>query len=542
VTQPDTVNSSSDADTRQLPLIGASSARILVAEPFGDAGLQLLQEHAQVLRPASPEELKMMLAECDGLVVRSGTQVTRELLEYGPNLKIVARAGVGVDNIDVEACTARGVAVINAAGGNSVAVAEHALGLMIALARHFLPANASLREGKWDRSRYTGIELAGRTLGTVGLGPVGSELVTRARALGMSVLAVDPYIPAERAERLGVQIVGLDQLLREADFISLHVPATSETRNMINRKTLAQMKPTAYLINCARGEVVDTDDLLEALDNGVIAGAGIDVYPEEPAPAHPLAMHPKVVATPHLAGSTTEALESVAVRIAEQMLTMLAGGPPIGALNGPRWPEDPSLHPWLDAADKAGRLAIQLAEGQLKSVEIGINGPPADVTTGAFSAAALAGLLSRVSDEPISWINAQEIAEQRGLKPVERRSPTDEPGVRVSVRTDRGEADVEIEAKDNELRIRRILGFPVDLPLNGGHLLLTQHSDVPGVVGAVGTLLGKSHVNISALQVGRFHPGGDALMIMVVDDPITQAVLSAAREIPGMEGAWSLSV
>ena len=542
MTQPETMSSPLDDATRQLRLIGASSARILVAEPFGDAGLQLLQEHAQVLRPSNADELKAMLADCEGLVVRSGTQVTRELLEYGPNLRIVARAGVGVDNIDVEACTARGVAVINAAGGNAVAVAEHALGLMIALARHFLPANASLRDGKWDRSKYTGIELAGRTLGTVGLGPVGSELVTRARSLGMHVLAVDPYIPAERAERLGVEIVGLEQLLHESDFISLHVPATAETRNMINRETLAKMKSSAYLINCARGEVVDTDDLLEALDNGVIAGAGIDVFPEEPAPAHPLAMHPKVVATPHLAGSTTEALESVAVRIAEQMLTMLAGGPPIGALNGPRWPEDPSLHPWLDAADKAGSLAIQLAEGQIQSVEIGINGPPADVTTSAFSAAALAGLLSRVSDEPISWINAQEIAEQRGLRPVERRSPTDEAGVRVSVRTDRGEADVEIEAKDTELRIRRILGFPVDLPLTGGHLLLTQHSDVPGVVGAVGTLLGKNHVNISALQVGRFHPGGDALMIMAVDDPISPAVLAAAREIPGMEGAWSLSV
>ncbi|MFN0072553.1 MAG: phosphoglycerate dehydrogenase [Chloroflexota bacterium] len=542
VTQPDTLHSSTDDDTRQRRLPGASSARILVAEPFGDAGLQLLKEHAEVLRPSSPEELRSMLADCDGLVVRSGTQVTRELLEYGPNLRIVARAGVGVDNIDVEACTARGVAVINAAGGNAVAVAEHALGLMIALARHFVPANASLRDGKWDRSRFTGIELAGRTLGTVGLGPVGSELVTRARALGMTVLAVDPYIPAERAERLGVQIVGLDELLRESDFISLHVPATAETRNMMNRETLAKMKSTAYLINCARGEVVDTDALLEALDAGVIAGAGIDVFTEEPAPSHPLAMHPKVLATPHLAGSTTEALESVAVRIAEQMLAMLAGGPPIGALNGPRWPEDPSLHPWLEAADKAGGLAIQLAEGQIKSVEIGINGPPAEVTTSAFSAAALAGLLSRVSDEPISWINAQEIAEQRGLKPVERRSHTDEPGVRVSVRTELGEADVEIEAKDGELRIRRILGFPVDLPLNGGHLLLTSHRDVPGVVGAIGTLLGTSNVNISALQVGRFHPGGDALMVMVVDDPITPEVLSAAREISGMEGAWSLSV
>lgn len=532
VTQPDTAAIDASRTT----------ARILVAEPFGDAGLQLLQEHAQVFRPSSLDELKTMLPECEGLVVRSGTQVTRELLEYGPNLRVVARAGVGVDNIDVEACTARGVAVINAAGGNSVAVAEHAIGLMIALARHFIPANENIRAGKWERSKFTGIELAGRTLGTIGLGPVGSELVARARALGMTVLAVDPYIPAERAERLGVTLVTVDQLLREADFVSLHVPATNETRNMINAEALAKMKPTAYIINCARGEVVDTDALLAALDAGTIAGAGIDVFPEEPAGGHPLAMHPKVLATPHLAGSTTEALENVAVKIAEQMLTMLAGGPPIGALNGPRWPTDPSLHPWLDAADKAGGLAIQLAEGQIKSVEIGINGPPADVTTSAFSAAALAGLLSRVSDEPISWINAQEIAEQRGLKPVERRSPTDDPGLRVSVRTDQGEADVEIEAKDNELRIRRILGFPVDLPLNGGHLLLTHHSDVPGVVGAIGTLLGKNNVNISALQVGRFHPGGDALMVMVVDDPLTPAVLAAAREIPGMEGAWALDV
>lgn len=531
-----------DRDTRQLRLIGASSARVLVAEPFGDAGLRMLQDYAQVVQPSSPAELPELLAECDGLVVRSGTQVTKELLERGQKLRVVARAGVGVDNIDVEACTARGVAVLNAAGGNAVAVAEHVLGMMIALARHFLAANASLRSGKWERSKFTGIELAGRTLGTIGLGPVGSELVARARALDMHVLAVDPYIPADRAERLGVQLVTADQLLREADFVSLHVPATRETRNMINAHTLALMKPTAYLINCARGEVVDTDALLAALDSGTIAGAGIDVYPEEPAPAHPLAMHPKVLATPHLAGSTTEALESVAVRIAEQMLAILSGGPPVGALNGPRWPEDPALHPWLEAADKAGSLAIQLAEGQIQSIEIGLNGPPAESATGAFATAALAGLLSRVSDEPVSWINAQELAQQRGLTPVERRSPSADPGITVAVRTDRGVADVEIEAKDNTLRIRRVLGFPVDLPLSAGYILLTQHSDVPGVVGAVGTLLGKNKVNISAMQVGRYHAGGDALMAMVVDDPITQSVLDAARQIPGMDGAWALSV
>jgi D-3-phosphoglycerate dehydrogenase len=539
-TDPNSIAFSDDAS--QLRLLGASSARILVAEPFGDAGLRLLQDHAQVLQPKTLDEIKAQLPDCEGLVVRSGTQVTAELLEYGPKLRVVARAGVGVDNIDVDACTARGVAVINAAGGNSVAVAEHAIGLMIALARHFVPANASVRAGKWERSKFTGIELAGRTLGTVGLGPVGSELVTRARALGMQVVAVDPYIPADRAERLGVQIVTLEQLLREADFISLHVPATAETRNMINAETLAKMKPTAYLINCARGEVIDTDALLAALDAGTIAGAGIDVYPEEPAPSHPLAMHEKVLATPHLAGSTTEALESVAVRIAEQMLAILAGGPPIGALNGPRWPADPALHPWLDAADQAARLAIQLAEGQIESIEVSLSGTPAETTTPAFGAAALGGLLSRISDEPISWINAQQVADERGLKMVERRAPTEESGVAVSIRTSKGTAEVEIEARDNILRVRKILGFPVDLPLSGGYLLLTHHNDVPGVVGAVGMALGKNGVNISAMQVGRFHPGGDALMAITVDNAIPADVLKSVEDIPGMDGAWSLQI
>jgi D-3-phosphoglycerate dehydrogenase len=515
---------------------------VLVADPVAEDGLALLRPRARVEvvtgdRPA----LERLLPEADALLVRSETHVTAELLERAPRLRVIGRAGAGVDTIDVDNATARGIVVVNAPGGNSVAAAEHSLALMFALARRVATADASMKRGEWRRGAYVGSELSGKTLGLVGLGRVGSEVARRALGLDMHVLVYDPYVPEEHAHHLGLEPTELDLLLPTADIVSVHVPLTESTRGILNAARIASMKPGAFLINCARGGLVDEAALLDALDAGRLGGAGIDVYVQEPVAADdPLPRHPKVVATPHLGASTVEAQAQVATQVASEVLAVLDGRPTQFAVNAPSLrPEDVEfLEPYLGLVEMLGKLATQLADGHVRSAEISYRGEIAERNVTVLSAAATRGMLEPISDTPLNLVNARLFAQQRGLEIVETRSST--PAhytslVRVSVHTREGATSVAGVISDGRANVVQIDEYELHLPPTPGYLLVTQHVDRPGIIGRVGTLLGEADINISSMQVGRRTPRGKALMLLSVDEPVPLAVVERIRAAANIE-------
>ncbi len=515
---------------------------VLVADPISEDGLALIRPHARVEvvvgnRPA----LERLLPEADALLVRSETRVTRELLERAPRLRVIGRAGAGVDTIDVDSATARGIVVVNAPGGNAVAAAEHSLALMFALARRIAAADASLKRGEWRRGAYVGTELTGKTLGLVGLGRVGTEVARRALGLDMRVLVFDPYVPEEHARRLGLDPTELELLLESADIVSVHVPLTESTRGILNAERIARMRPAAFLINCARGGLVDEAALLSALDAGQLAGAGIDVYSQEPVAADdPLPRHPKVVATPHLGASTVEAQAQVALQVASEVLAVLDGRPAQFAVNAPSLrPEDVEfVEPYLGLVQMLGKLATQLADGHVRSAEISYRGEIAERNVTVLSAAAAQGLLEPISDTPLNLVNARLFAQQRGLEIVETRSST--PArytslVRVTVHTREGATSVAGVISDGRANVVQIDEYELHLPPTPGYLLVTQHVDQPGTIGRVGTLLGEADINISSMQVGRRTPRGKALMLLSVDEPVPLAVVERIRQAASIE-------
>ncbi len=469
--------------------------------------------------PSGPDELRTQLADADGLVVRSETKVTASLLDAAPNLQIVGRAGVGVDNIDVPAATSRGVYVVNAPTGNVTAAAEHALALALSLLRNVVTADASVRRGEWTRGKLIGRELHGKTLGLVGIGRVGSLVARRAAAFEMRIVAHDPFATEGLARALGAELVELDVLLREADVISLHAPLTDRTRGLIGREALAALKPTAVIVNCARGEIVDLDALAEALEAGRIAGAALDVYPAEPLPADAaIRRAPRTVLTPHIAGSTVEAQQNVALDVARQVLDVLAGRPPRDAVNAPRPPsEEAGGERWVRLAERLGSLAAQLIAERPEAMALTYRGALLDLDPEPLRAAAAKGVLETFSEERVNLVNAMSVAQARGLAIVERRE-TEESRYPALLELALGGTSVGGTLVQGEPRIVFIDGFWVDVPIDG-HLLLTKHRDKPGLVGRVGT-----DVNISSMQVGRLHPRGDALMILTLDDPVPDIV------------------
>jgi D-3-phosphoglycerate dehydrogenase / 2-oxoglutarate reductase len=506
---------------------------VVVADPIADEGLAILRQHARVERLG-----KTNLAEAEALLVRSETRVTAELLDTAPKLRVIGRAGAGVDTIDVEAATRRGIVVVNTPGGNAIAAAEHTLALIFALARRVSAADAALKRGEWARGAYVGTELSGKTLGLIGLGRVGAEVARRALGLDMRVLVYDPYVPDEHARRSGLDPVDLDPLLEAADFVSLHVPLTEATRGILNRQRLGHMRKGAFLVNCARGGLVDQTALLEALDSGRLAGAGVDVFEQEPvASDDPIAHHPRVVATPHLGASTVEAQANVAAQIAQEVLEVLAGRPAQFAVNAPsfRAEEAEALQPYLGLVTMLGKLATQLADGHLRSAEIAYRGEIANNNVSVLTAAAVQGLLEPISATPVNLVNAQLLAQQRGLEIVDTRSTT--PGqytsmVRVTVHTTSGAGATSVAGviSDGRANVVQIDDYELHLPPTPGYLLVTQHSDRPGMIGMVGTLLGEADINISSMQVGRRTPRGEALMILSVDEPIPSPVVERIRQ------------
>ncbi len=519
-------------------------AKILVADPIHPEGVQLLQSSAQVdvKTGLKPDELMAILPDYDALVVRSETKVTSQVLQSGRKLVVVGRAGVGIDNIDLEAATRRGIAVVNSPTGNIIAAAEHTLALMLAVARNIPQACQSLKEGQWKRSQYMGVELRNKTLGIVGLGKVGSEVARRARAFGMRLVAYDPFVSPDYASNLGVEMMPLDRLLKESDFVTLHTPLNESTRHLIGKEQVAQMKPGARLINVARGELVDEAALLAGLEEGKLAGVALDVFAQEPPAPSPLLSHPKVVVTPHLGASTAEAQREVAVEIAQQVLQVLRGEPPRYLVNAPVLPPEVQavIAPYLPLATMLGKLLTQLASGQVIGVEIKYQGDIAQHNTALVRSAVLMGLLGPVTEERVNLINAPIIASQRGLKVTEQKQPVAEHYgslVTASLKTTADGMTLSGTLLRGEAHIVQVNEYWLDVVPSAPYLLFIEHVDRPGMIGALGTITGRHDINISFMEVGRLAPRGRAMMILGLDDPVPPEVMAEIRAIPHLQSA-----
>ncbi len=514
------------------------SLRILVADQLAEDGLERLRQLGTVEVRTSLSELELVaeIPSYDALLVRSQTQVTEAVLEAGKRLRVVGRAGVGVDNIDVAAATKRGILVVNAPRGNIAAAAEHTIALLLATARWIPQADASVRRGEWQRSRYVGVEVRGKTLGVVGLGNIGTEVAKRAQGLEMDVIAYDPVVPRERAEQFNVELVELDDLLRRADFVTIHVPLVEGTKNLINAERLTLLKPTARLINAARGGIVDEAALALALRDGRLAMAAADVFEEEPPVGSPLLELPNFIATPHIAASTAEAQSSVAFDVAEEVAAVLAGELPRYTVNAPALPPEELafLRPFALLSERLAALHVQLAGGRVGSLEMVFEGEVAQADLSLLTAAAIRGLLAPFTEERINNVNARLVAAGRGIRLLEQRIPQTGLGSYPSVirlRVDGVETAGTVLL--GEPRVISIGQFRVDL-VPEGRFLISRHEDRPGVVGHFGTVLGAHDINIASMQVGRDAPRGRAMMLLAVDDLVNDDVLHELRAVPGM--------
>ncbi|GAC1628788.1 MAG: phosphoglycerate dehydrogenase [Vulcanimicrobiaceae bacterium] len=527
-----------------------SNTTVVIAEPFSETGISVLRDAGIAVVStvgASPEALRAALANADGLIVRSETRVDRELLSFGPKLSVVARAGVGVDAIDVPAATDAGIVVLNTPGANTLAAIEQTFALMLSLARHTPSAVASIRAGRWERKPFIGSELYAKTLGIVGLGRIGGGVALRAAAFGMELLASNPFISRARAETLGAELVPLDELRARADIVTLHVPLTRQTVGLIGRDELARMAPHALIVNCARGGVIDEAALLETLDARGIAAAAIDVVAQEPPPPDGtgarLHRHPLVVATPHLGGSTVEALERIAIELAHDVASVLLGGPASAAVNAPiaDGPEADVLRPFVDLGYRIGKIYPQLAEpSALPPFTMVMEGRIAPLDAEPVVTAFLTGLLQTTTDRRVSIVNARSIAAELGIA-VEVRSDERASAYASTLRVSGGATSIVGTSAFGGPRIVAVDGFEIDA-IPAGSLLLTRHSDVPGMIGRVGTILGEAQINISTMQVSRQDAGGDAIMILSTDRRAGDDVVARLREIGGIRSIRALDV
>ena len=518
--------------------------KILVVEPLAAEGLDLLRAHHDVDERIglSREELAAILPDYDALVVRSQVKADAELIAAGTRLVVIGRAGVGIDNVDLEAATRAGNTVVNAPTGNTIAAAEHTLALLFGLARRIAPADASMRRGEWKRSQFTGTELRGKTLGIVGLGKIGQAIAVRARAMEMTVIGSDPFVTPEQAANLGVELVAFDDLLARADAITVHVPMSRATRGLINAAAIAKMKPSVFLLNVARGGVLDEADVAQALRDGKIAGAAVDVFEHEPPTGSPLLDAPNMLLTPHLGASTAEAQVAVAEEVAEQILEILDGRPARYAVNAPLLTPETALAiaPYLPLAETLGQFMAQLARSAPRTLTIEIGGEPAAYDASSLVAAVLRDLLGAATTERVNLVNAATIAKARGINVVERK--TSSAGAFASLLTLTAEADgqrtsVAGTIANGEPRIVGIDGDAMDLA-PARSMLITRHRDRPGTMGGIGSILGEADVNISAMTLARSKPRADAFMVLALDDEVPQAVADAIRAHPAVIDVW----
>ena len=516
--------------------------RVLIAEPISPRAYEVLEDQQgfEVLdhTASSREEILEAVKTSDALIVRSGTQVNDELMGAGDTLKMVARAGIGVDNVDLEAASMRGILVVNAPDGNVITTAEHTIAMMFSLARKIPSAVSSLKGGKWERNRFVGSELSSKTLGVVGMGRVGSQTATFARNLGMNVLAFDPYISAEVLSQRGVNPVDFDELLAKSDYITLHVPKNTETGNLIGAAEIAQMRDGVRIINCARGGLINEEALAEALDSGKVGGAAVDVYQQEPpGPDDPLIGRDDVVCTPHLGASTAEAQENVAMSVAKQVVAYLTEGVVGHAVNLPSLSPEmlEQIGPHLDLADRLGDFLAQLAGGGLQTLEV-VYGGSIDMPMRALAASAIKGMLGRfLSSVRVNMVNGLLLAKERGIEVrtttlTENLLYTDL--IELRVKTDSGERSVAgTFLRKNDPRIVRIDDYSVDVALRG-YLLIFRNEDRPGMIGKIGTLLGNHNINIAGMQLGRVWQHDMAVAVLILDDPVPEPVMEGVRAIP----------
>jgi D-3-phosphoglycerate dehydrogenase len=526
---------------------------VLVTDNISDAALPLLEEVCHVTYKAklSADELLACIDQFDGLMIRSESKVTADVLAKAKRLKIVGRAGVGVDNVDLPAANAAGVVVVNSPEGNTVAASEHTVGLLLALARHSTRGDAALKQGRWERKHLTGVELYGKTLGLIGLGKIGSRVAKACLTLGMNVIVMDPFVSQTMADSLKVKLVSLDELLAKSDFITLHVPKTPETTNLLNATTLAKCKPSVRIVNCARGGIINEADLADALRNGTIAGAALDVFTAEPLPAdNPMlqldeATMAKVILTPHLGASTEEAQLNVALDVAEQIRDYFKTGDARSAVNLPLLRAellDP-VRPYMAVAEALGKLARQLVEGAVEQVELTVKGSAAQANVAPLSLAVLKGMFS-VNREGVNYVNARFLADQQGVVVKESKvasAGTYTNALVVRLKTAQGSTRVAgTLISTDAFRITQIDQFLADLDPTPPHILFIPHDDKPGMVAKVATVLGQANVNIAALKVGHDAHNQRSVMLFNTDTPVPDDVLAQLTQIEGCHAAKRL--
>jgi len=520
---------------------------VLVTEEIAQAGVDLLRGQFQVdveLNP-KPDDLARRIGAYDALIVRSATSVSAGLLEHAGNLKVIGRAGTGVDNVDVAAATRRGIIVANAPGSNMVAAAEHAFGLLLAIARNIPQAHAALTQGRWERKRFGGVELADKVLGVVGFGRIGQLVATRARAFEMRVVVFDPFVSAERCRELQVSSATLENLLLQADFVTLHAPLTPETRHLIDAERLHLMKPGVRIVNAARGDLVDIDALAEALRSGHVAGAALDVFPEEPYTAGPILGLQNVVVTPHLGASTQEAQDRAGVIVAEQVAAALRGELVPNAVNIPQVQADEMevLGPYLPVATQLGRLAVGLCEHGLERIDVTYDGALAEHDTRLLTAAVIMGAFQSRSDEPVNLVNARTVAEARGIAVTEgqSRSPADYTSlIRVSCGDGQTVSGTTI-GRENRPWLVEVEGYQLEIEL-AGHMVVMLNDDRPGIIGRVGTAFGEDGVNIANMSVSRNFRGERAAMVLALDVTPAPAVIEHLSALDGVHHVRSVDL
>ncbi len=511
-------------------------AKILIAEEIAQNGVELLRNagHEVIveLNP-TPERLLELMADVEGVVIRSATKVNKEVLEGSPKLKVVGRAGIGLDNVDVKVATQRGVMVVNAPQSNILSAAEHAIALLLAQARNIPQAHNSLVQGKWERSKFQGVELYGKTMGIIGLGRIGALVAQRCLAFGMTLVAYDPYISQERAEKMGVQLQSLEDLIHSADFISIHLPKSKETLGLINKDLLAQAKNGVRIINASRGGIVDEDALYDAISSGKVDGAALDVFSEEPPHGSPLVGHPHVVVTPHLGASTAEAQDKAGLTIAEQLLLAFSNEFVPFAVNINASEASPTIKPFLGIAEALGRFLGSISDSLPSAIQIEYQGSIASEDSRILTLSAIKGLFAAGTNEPVSYVNAPQLAAERGLEISETTSSTPKDFVSlISIRSPEHSVSGTTIGKSNTPKIVEVDGHAVEVP-PAKYMLVVKNDDRPGKIGLVGTLLGEAGISISSMGVGPTGTGGTALMIIATDREIP---LEITEQLSGSEG------
>jgi D-3-phosphoglycerate dehydrogenase len=523
-------------------------ARVLISDPITAAGIELFKGagfEVEVKTDHTKEELMAKIRDFDALIVRSQTKVTAEIIEAADNLKVIGRAGVGVDNVDVPAATKKGIIVLNAPDGNTISTAELTVAMLLAVARHVPQAHGSLKAGAWERKSFTGVEINGKTLGIVGMGRIGAEVAKRMQAMGMSINAYDPFLTAERAEALGVNLADLDTIVTRSDFITVHTPLTPDTKGLFGAKEFARMKKGVRVVNCARGGIYDEAALAAAIKAGQVAGAALDVYVNEPPTNRELIELPQVVVTPHLGASTREAQENVAIDVAVEVIKILKGEPFKNAVNlPPLRPEvKAAIGPFFGLAEVLGKFIGQIIPGRINKLEVSYMGELSNHDTSYLSLLFTQGLLQASLGDEVNPVNAMILAKERGLK-VNESKIQDVTGyanlIKVTVTADTGIHTLSGTTIEKKPRLVEIEGYRLEVTPNG-NLLVIDHIDQPGIIGQVGTVLGENGINIAAMQVGRKMPGGKAIMVLRVDTAVAADILEKLAKVPNLIGAKAIS-